>query len=358
PLKETTRRGVLAAMEQAGDIEGRLADAQQARRIIDRLVGYEVSDLLWKKIWRGLSAGRVQTVALRIICERENEIEAFVPVEYWTVDAQLSGKVPPPFTARLSIFDGEKLKFDGTDPRLPDEAAAMRVRDEVARATWTVTAVETSERRKNPAPPFITSQLQQAASRRLGFAVRRPMQIAQRLYEGREIPGRGTVGLITYMRTDSTRVSQEALTAVREHIGARFGAESLPESPRFFKSRRDTQDAHEAIRPTYLDLPPDEVAKYVAPDEAKLYRIIWERFVSSQMTPAVYDTTAAEITAGKALYRASGSTLKFAGYLAAYGIAAEEEEDSAADKDSPKLPPLTQGEKLKLLEVLPEKKST
>ena len=171
------------------------------------------------------------------------------------------------------------------------------MRDDVANAAWKVASVETSERRKNPAPPFITSQLQQAAARRLGFAVRRTMQIAQRLYEGREIPGRGTVGLITYMRTDSTRVSDDALTAVRELIGTQYGAESLPEAPRYFKSRRDTQDAHEAIRPTYLDLPPDEVARHVEPDEAKLYRLIWERFVASQMSPAVYDTTAAEITA-------------------------------------------------------------
>jgi DNA topoisomerase I len=356
-FNEITKKAVLAAMEAAGEIDTRLVDAQQARRIIDRLVGYEVSDLLWKKIWRGLSAGRVQTVALRIICERENEIEAFVPVEYWTMDATLEGQTPPPFTARLSTFDGEKLKFDGSDPRLADEAAAMRVREDVAGAAWKVTSVESSERRKNPAPPFITSQLQQAAARRLGFAVRRTMQIAQRLYEGREIPGRGTVGLITYMRTDSTRVSPDALTTVRELIGTRYGAESLPESPRYFKSRRDTQDAHEAIRPTYLDLPPDEVAKHVAADEAKLYRLIWERFVASQMSPAVYDTTSAEIAAGRATYRASGSTLKFSGYLAAYGISAETDEEES-DKDSPKLPPLTQGEILKLVEVVPEQKAT
>ena len=355
-FNEITKKAVLAAMDAAGEIDGRLVDAQQARRIIDRLVGYEVSDLLWKKIWRGLSAGRVQTVALRIICERENEIEAFVPVEYWTMDATLEGRVPPAFTARLSSFDGEKLKFDGDDPRLADEAAALRVRDGVSKAEWKVASVETSERRKNPAPPFITSQLQQAAARRFSFAVRRTMQIAQRLYEGREIPGRGTVGLITYMRTDSTRVSQEALTAVREHIGTQYGPASLPETARFFKSRRDTQDAHEAIRPTYLDLPPDEVEKYVAPDEAKLYRLIWQRFVASQMNPAVYDTTSAEITAGKAVYRASGSTLKFPGYLAAYGISDEDEEET--DKDSPKLPPLSEGEVLKLVEVRPEKKAT
>jgi DNA topoisomerase I len=355
-FNEITKKAVLAAMADAGEIDGRLVDAQQARRIIDRLVGYEVSDLLWKKIWRGLSAGRVQTVALRIICEREKEIEDFVPVEYWSVDATLEGGIPPPFTARLSSFAGEKLKFDGSDPRLENEAAALRVRDEAARATWTVTSVESSERRKNPAPPFITSQLQQAAARRLGFAVRRTMQIAQRLYEGREIPGRGTVGLITYMRTDSTRVSQDALHSVRDWIEKQYGAESKPESPRYFKSRRDTQDAHEAIRPTYLDLPPEEVAKHVAADEAKLYRLIWERFVASQMTPAVYDTTSAEITAGRAVYRASGSTLKFPGYLAAYGVSAEEEDES--DKDSSKLPPLSEGETLKLLELTPEQKST
>jgi DNA topoisomerase-1 len=355
-FNEITKKAVLAAMENAGEIDRRLVDAQQARRIIDRLVGYEVSDLLWKKIWRGLSAGRVQTVALRIVCEREKEIESFVPVEYWTVDATLEGRQPPAFPARLFSFEGEKLKFDGGDPRLADEAAAARVREEVSGASWTVRSVETSERRKNPAPPFITSQLQQAAARRLGFAVRRTMQIAQRLYEGREIPGRGTVGLITYMRTDSTRVSQEALTAVREHIGAQYGSESLPESPRYFKGRRDTQDAHEAIRPTYLDLPPDEVARHVAPEEARLYRLVWERFVASQMAPAVYDTTAAEIDAGRALYRASGSTLKFAGYLAAYGVAAEDDEES--DRDSPKLPPLSEGETLKLVEIRPEKKET
>jgi len=367
-FNEITKKAVLAAMEAAGEIDGRLVDAQQARRIIDRLVGYEVSDLLWKKIWRGLSAGRVQTVALRIICERENEIEAFVPIEYWTIDAELvpaetpagkdKAKLPPvQFTARLSTFDGEKLKFDGDDPRLADEAAATRVREDVEKATWKVSSVDTSERRKNPAPPFITSQLQQAAARRYGFAVRRTMQIAQRLYEGREIPGRGTVGLITYMRTDSTRVSQEALHSVRDHIGEKYGKESLPETARYFKSRRDTQDAHEAIRPTYLDLPPDEVAKHVAADEAKLYRLIWERFVASQMTPAVYDTTSAEITAGRAVYRASGSTLKSAGYLAAYGVTAEGEEDES-DKDSPKLPPLTVGETLNLIKLSPEKKET
>jgi DNA topoisomerase-1 len=360
-FNEITKKAVLEAMSQAGEIDARKVDAQQARRIIDRLVGYEVSDLLWKKIWRGLSAGRVQTVALRIIVERERDIEAFRAVEYWTVDATLEGKTPPAFPARLVSFEGTKLKFDGTDPRLESEAAAARVRESVENAPWTVARVETSERRKNPPPPFITSQLQQASARKLGFAVRRTMQVAQRLYEGRDIPGRGTVGLITYMRTDSTRVSNEALSAVREHIAKQYGPETLPESARFFKSRRDTQDAHEAIRPTYLDLPPAAVAAHLAPDEAKVYRLIWERFVASQMNPAVYDTTSADIEAGAAVYRASGSTLKAPGYLAAHGIGAatpagEDEEDT--EKDGTRLPPLTAGETLKLVAIAPEKKAT
>ena len=358
-FNEITKKAVLRSMEDAGEIDARLVDAQQARRIIDRLVGYEVSDLLWKKIWRGLSAGRVQTVALRIICDREREIEAFQAVEYWTVDAQLQSSGPPPFPARLFAFDGQKLKFDGTDPRLPDAAAAERVRADVAGAAWRVSRVETSERRKNPPPPFITSQLQQAAARRLSFAVRRTMQIAQRLYEGREIPGRGTVGLITYMRTDSTRVSEEALAGVRDLIRSRYGPEALPEAPRYFKSKRGTQDAHEAIRPTYLDLPPETVTPNLAPEEAKLYKLIWERFVASQMAPAVYDATSADIEAGRAVYRASGSTLKSPGYLAAYGISAEEEEEPDKEEGgASRLPPLSQGETLTLLSVTPEKKET
>ena len=359
-FNEITKRAVLAAMDDAGEIDSRLVDAQQARRIIDRLVGYEVSDLLWKKIWRGLSAGRVQTVALRIICEREKEIEAFVPVEYWTVDADLEAGAPPPFTAKLVSFDGQKLKFDGADPRLESEAAAARVREDVERAAWRVTKVDTSERRKNPTPPFITSQLQQAAARRLGFAVRRTMQIAQRLYEGREIPGRGSFGLITYMRTDSPRVSNDALAAVREHIAARYGSgpDVLPDTPRFFKGKRDVQDAHEAIRPTDLSLPPEEVAKHVSSEEAKLYGLIWQRFVASQMAPAVYDTVSAEIEAGRAVYRASGSTLKTPGYLAVYGVAAEDEEDAEKEGAGSKLPPLEAGQTLKLVALKPERKET
>jgi DNA topoisomerase-1 len=356
-FNEITKNAVLTAMKEAGEIDGRKVEAQQARRIIDRLVGYEVSDLLWKKVWRGLSAGRVQTVALRIICEREQAIEAFRPVEYWTLDAELAVADPPLFTARLFSFEGEKLKFDGEDPRLDSEEKTEKVRAAVEKAAWRIAKVETSERRKTAPPPFITSQLQQAAARRLSFAVRRTMQIAQRLYEGREIPGRGTVGLITYMRTDSTRVSAEALTAVRELIGRRYGNESLPDAPRYFKSKRDTQDAHEAIRPTYLDLPPEEVQAHLAPEEAKLYRLIWERFVASQMSPAVYDTVSADIEAGPAVYRVSGSTLKFAGYLAAYGVEVGEEDEGEAE-GTVKLPPLREGETCQLLALKPERKQT
>lgn len=356
-FNEITKNAVRQAIQNAGTIDAHRVDAQQARRIIDRLVGYEVSDLLWKKIWRGLSAGRVQTVALRIICEREKEIEAFLPVEYWSLDARLAAKNPPEFTARLLSFDGEKLKFDGSDPRVPDAARAESLRAEIAKAKWKVVRLEKSERRKSAPPPFVTSQLQQVASRRLGFSVRRTMQIAQRLYEGREIGDRGTVGLITYMRTDSTRVSTEALEAVRGLIRERYGADYLPESPRFFKARTGAQEAHEAIRPTMLDLPPDAVAKRLAPEEARLYGLIWERFVASQMNPALYENASADIEAGRAIYRASGSTLKFPGYLAAYGVSADEEEDREKE-ESGALPPLAEGESLRLVTLAPERHET
>jgi DNA topoisomerase-1 len=353
-FNEITKKAVQAAVENAGEIDENRVGAQQARRIIDRLVGYEVSDLLWKKIWRGLSAGRVQTVALRIICEREKEIEAFVPVEYWTLDARLSASAPPEFSARLVSYGGEKLKFDGSDPKLVGEAA-QRIQREIENAAWRVVRVEKTERKKTAPPPFITSQLQQAASRRLGFSVRRTMQIAQRLYEGREVPGRGTVGLITYMRTDSTRTSDDALAEVRDYIGTTYGRDYVPESPRFFKSRAGAQEAHEAIRPTMMDLPPAEVAAALAPEEIKLYRLIWERFVASQMNSAVYDVVTAEIAAGSAGYRASGSTVKFPGYLAVYGVA---EDDEESDKEGTAMPPLADGEPLTLAALSPEQHFT
>jgi len=354
-FNEITKKAVQAAVANAGSIDDNRVGAQQARRIIDRLVGYEVSDLLWKKIWRGLSAGRVQTVALRIICERELEIEAFVAVEYWSLDARLAAAAPPEFPARLVSWEGEKLKFDGTDPRLADGDSADRVRRAVEGADWKVARVERTERKKSSPPPFITSQLQQAASRRLGFTVRRTMQIAQRLYEGKEVAGRGTVGLITYMRTDSTRTSDDALSALREYIAGAYGRDYLPESPRFFKSRAGAQEAHEAIRPTMMDLPPAEVAGALTSEELKLYRLIWERFVASQMNPALYDVVTADIAAGPAVYRASGSTVKFPGYLAVYGVSEEDEEDKEGNAA---IPPLSEGEPLRLVALTPEQHFT
>jgi DNA topoisomerase-1 len=352
---EITKNAVRAAIEQAGEIDRPRFEAQQARRIIDRLVGYEVSDLLWQKVWRGLSAGRVQTVALRIICDREKEIEAFVPVPYWSVDAKLAAGAPPEFIARLAAFRGTKLKFDGSDPRVSSAEEAEEIRAAAQAAVWKVVRVERSERKKSPPPPFITSQLQQVASRRLGFTVRRAMQIAQRLYEGKEIGDRGTVGLITYMRTDSTRVSDDALAGVRELIGSKFGPDYLPETARFFKARAGAQEAHEAIRPTMLDLPPAEASPYLTAEEAKLYRLIWERFVASQMTVAVTETVSAEIEVGPAQYRASGSTLRFPGYLAAAGVTADDEDD--AEREGA-LPPLAEGEVLRLVSLAPEAHET
>ena len=328
---EITKSAIQKAIASPGEIDTNRVAAQQARRIIDRLVGYEVSDLLWKKVWRGLSAGRVQTVALRIIVEREAERERFRPVPYFSVPLQLA-KGEALFPARTVTWRGEKLKFDGTDPRLATHAAAEEVLEHLRASVLRVVSVEAREKRTNPVPPFTTSKLQQGAARSLGFTVRRTMQVAQRLYEGKTISGRGSVGLITYMRTDSTRVSEEALGAVRAYIGATFGAEALPAEPRRFKQKKDAQDAHEAIRPTMMDLPPEAVAGDVSADEMKLYRLIWNRFVASQMTPSVSDVTTVEIEAVRdgrsdtAGVRASGSVLKDAGWLRVYGQVSETEE--------------------------------
>ena len=281
---EITKSAVTRAIEHPGKISKDRVGAQQARRIIDRLVGYEVSELLWNNVWRGLSAGRVQTVALRIIVERETEREAFRPVPYFSVPVTLA-KDGTAFPARVVAWRGDKLQFDGTDPRLATGEAAAEVKAHVEASALRVASVEARERRQNPAPPFTTSKLQQASARSIGFSVRKTMTLAQRLYEGRAVGELGTVGLITYMRTDSTRVADEALVAVREHIRQAYGEVSLPPEPRRFRQKKDVQDAHEAIRPTTLDLPPEAVARYLEPDELKLYRLIWNRFVASQMTP-------------------------------------------------------------------------
>jgi DNA topoisomerase-1 len=364
---EITKAAVTRAVGNPGVIDTNRVNAQQARRIIDRLVGYEVSDLLWSKVWRGLSAGRVQTVALRIIVERETERDAFVAVPYFSVPVVLK-KGEASFPARVVAWKGEKLKFDGTDPRLATAEAAGAVAEHVRAAELFVTAVEAKERKATPPPPFTTSKLQQGAAR-IGFAVRRTMQIAQRLYEGKTIGDRGTIGLITYMRTDSTRTAEEALVAVREFISRTWGETALPPEARRFRQKKDVQDAHEAIRPTSLDLPPEAVVRYLQADEMKLYRIIWNRFVASQMSPAVSDVTSVEIEArrnGKediAGLRASGSVLKDPGYLRVYGQEAEteereeKEEQGAAGEDADekvRLPQLGEGDNLDLVTVAAE----
>ena len=329
---EITRSAVTRAIAHPGTIDANRVAAQQARRIIDRIVGYEVSDLLWSKVWRGLSAGRVQTVALRIIVERESERERFVAVPYFSVPLTLA-KGDASFPARVVAWRGEKLRFDGSDPRLAAPEAANEVVEHVLRSSLAVASVDSRERRTNPPPPFTTSKLQQAAARSLGFTVRRTMQVAQRLYEGKTLGERGTVGLITYMRTDSTRTAEEALAAVRSFIGATWGDGALPPEARRFRQKKDVQDAHEAIRPTSMDLPPEAVARYLTGEELKLYRLVWSRFVASQMSPSLSEITTAEIEARRAgspdlaLVRATGTVLKDAGWLRAWGQEDEAEEE-------------------------------
>jgi DNA topoisomerase-1 len=360
---EITKSAVTRAVETPGKISMDRVGAQQARRIIDRLVGYEVSELLWNKVWRGLSAGRVQTVALRIIVERETEREGFVPVAYFSVPAMLA-KDDATFPARVVVWRGDRLQFDGTDPRLATRDAAEEVQAHVEGSALRVVSVEAKERRQNPAPPFTTPKLQQAAARSLGFSVRRTMALAQRLYEGRAVGDRGTVGLITYMRTDSVRVADEALHAVRAHILRAYGETSLPDEPRRYRQKKGVQDAHEAIRPTLMDLPPEAVARYLEPDELKLYRLVWNRFVASQMTPAVSEVTTVEIEARRAgvpdvaVLRATGSVLKDPGFLRLYGQVAEDlkaqnapEEEGEGDESKVRLPPLAEGDALELREA-------
>jgi DNA topoisomerase-1 len=350
-FNEITKRAIDEAFRNPGEVDAKKVDAQQTRRILDRIVGYAVSPLLWDKVRRGLSAGRVQSVALKLICDRERAIKAFVAEEYWSVLAHLEAKTPPVFPAALAKKDGKNVEIGNAG-----QAAAVRA--DLERADYVVQKVQPRERRRNPVPPFITSKLQQEAFKKLRFGVKKTMQVAQRLYEGVELGPDGSVGLITYMRTDSTRISDDALVAVRERIGATYGAEFLPEKPNLYRSKKDAQDAHEAIRPTYFDRDPERVKAYLSKDEFALYKLIWNRFVASQMKPAVYDEIAVEIGAGPYLLRAKGSVLKFKGFLAVYEetpdekvpakTAGEEGDDAAADPAAQALPPLAEGDRLKL----------
>ncbi|PYY06552.1 MAG: type I DNA topoisomerase [Acidobacteria bacterium] len=353
-FNEITQRAVREAFEHPRGIDRNLVDAQQARRVLDRLVGYQVSPLLWDKVRRGLSAGRVQTVALRLVVEREREIKAFEKKEYWTIDAHLAASKPPAFDARFLGKGEEKIEIPNCDE-------AENIRAALDKADWLVRSVERKERRRNAAPPFTTSKLQQDASRKLRFSVKRAMMIAQRLYEGVELGEEGLVGLITYMRTDSTRVSPDAIQEVREYITSEYGAPYLPEQPNTYKEKKEAQAAHEAIRPTSALRHPDRIKQYLKEDEYKVYKLVWQRFVASQINPAVFDQTTVDIDARSGgdsfWFRVTGSVLKFDGFLKIYKES-QEGEDEEAEELKHKLPPLEAGQKLTLKSLKPEQHFT
>ncbi|MCA1566251.1 MAG: type I DNA topoisomerase [Acidobacteria bacterium] len=363
-FNEITKRAVQEAFKEPKQIDENLVDAQQARRVLDRLVGYKVSPLLCRTVGGRLSAGRVQSVALRMVVEREREIEKFLKTEYWTVTANLAAALPPAFDARLIRIGEQTVKTGGFDQEVKKteiligkEAQATEIVAEAQAQTFRVADVTTKERKRNPVPPFITSKLQQESARKLGFAVKKTMMVAQKLYEGVEIGAEGAVGLITYMRTDSTRVSETALGEVRAFVGTQYGEQYLPEKAIHYRSKKDAQDAHEAIRPSDVSRTPDSIARYLTSEELKLYRLIWQRFVASQMMPAVFDQTTIDIEAGRFLFRASGSVLKFDGFLRVY----EEGRDEKSDEDEEaarKLPLVRQDETLKLNSILPEQHFT
>src|ERR1044071_353030 len=356
-INEITKKGVAAAIASPREIDMNKTDAQQARRILDRIVGYEISPILWNKVQRGLSAGRVQSVAVRLVCEREAEISAFKPEEYWSVEPPCRPGEPPPFEARIWRWNGEKA-----EPKTADDAQAIAA--ELAAGDAVVASVDRKERRKKPQAPFITSKLQQDAARKLRFSAKRTMALAQRLYEGVELGDEGPTGLITYMRTDSTRVSDDALTAVRAHVTEVNGKEYLPDEPNQYGNKERAQDAHEAIRPTQLEWAPDRVAAALAehpegPELVKLYTLIWQRFVASQMVPAVYDATTVDINRGDAVLRATGQVMKFAGYTKVYEVAeTDDAKAEAAESADRVLPPLEVGDTIVLESIRPEQHFT
>ncbi|HEY3579576.1 MAG TPA: type I DNA topoisomerase, partial [Pyrinomonadaceae bacterium] len=364
-FNEITKRAVNAAFEDPKQIDENLVEAQQARRVLDRLVGYKVSPLLCRTIGGRLSAGRVQSVALRMVVEREREIEQFVKTEYWTIGANLSAKLPPAFDARLFKVGEQTVKTSGFDQELKkseiliqDQAQADEFVNEAQQQSFVVSDVTTKERKRNPVPPFITSKLQQEASRKLGFAVKKTMMVAQKLYEGVELGDEGAVGLITYMRTDSTRVSDAALGEVRDFVGRQYGENYLPEKAVHYRSKKDAQDAHEAIRPTEVARTPESLARFLKPDELKLYRLIWQRFVASQMMPAIFDQTTIDIQAGRFVFRATGSVQKFDGFLKIYQEGRDEKTTEDDDEAERSLPLVETGKSLKLNSITPEQHFT
>ncbi|MBR4123706.1 MAG: type I DNA topoisomerase [Clostridia bacterium] len=346
-FNEITESGVNAGIKEPRKLNLDLVDAQQARRVLDRIVGYKLSPFLWKKVKSGLSAGRVQTVALRLIVEREREIEKFEPTEFWSIDAKLLASRKS-FVAKLyGDKNGNKIE------NIPNEASASKIVEDLNEATYTVTEIKKGKRNRQPAPPFITSTLQQEASRKLGFTGQRTMRIAQQLYEGVEIAGIGATGLITYMRTDSLRISEEARAAANSYIKNRFGDKYLPSSQRYFKTKSGAQDAHEAIRPTVIELSPESVKDSLTAEQYKLYKLIWERFIASLMAVCVQDTVNVSITAGDYMFKASGHTVSFPGFTVLY----EEGKDEDSENEI-SLPDMNEGEVLKLKELSPNQHFT
>ena len=344
-FNEITYSGIQYGIKHPRKIDISLVNAQQARRIVDRLVGYQVSPFLWKTLYRGLSAGRVQSVALRIICEREAEIVAFIPREYWDLSADFE-------TEHREIFTAKCIKIDNKKPAISNRDEVEKHLEALKSARFSIHSIEEKEVSKSPSPPFITSTLQQDATKRFRFPPAKTMRIAQQLYEGIDIGGE-LVGLITYMRTDSVRISKEAITGIREFIGQQYGVDYLPANPRFFKTKKkNVQDAHEGIRPTRFDLSPEAIDQYLSPDQKKVYRFIWNRFAACQMTPARYKQRNVDVAANNYLFRASSTELLFDGYLRAW-------REEARENESPRLPlEIVQGENLQLLKLNPEQKFT
>ena len=364
-FNEITKKAIQEAIQHPMELNRKMYDAQQARRVLDRLVGYQISPILWTKVRRGLSAGRVQSVAVRLVVERESEIGKFLPVEYWSIEADLKAALPPQFRAKL-------IKVDGNKAELTNGEIARPLGEELKKHSFKVSSVDKKERRRNAPPPFITSKLQQEAANRLHFSAKKTMTLSQRLYEGVELGEEGQTALITYMRTDSVRLSPDALIAAREYIAGKYGKDAIPPEPVQFKTKKSAQDAHEAIRPTSIEYPPERVQPFLERDMFRLYELIWNRFVACQMVPAVFDQTTADIDAGRATFRATGQILKFAGYLGVYGqevvANADNVEEAGAEKMegegeekgdvSRQLPPLEAGQELKLVELLTEQHFT
>jgi DNA topoisomerase-1 len=344
---EITKNAVIKSIENPTDLSRDRFEAQQARRVLDRLVGYQVSPLLWRKVKKGLSAGRVQSVALRVVVEREREIEAFKAREYWSIESELKRTQD----AQSDSFVASLVRFEGDKAEISNEEQSNHILESINNEKFIVSSVDRKDKKRNALPPFITSTLQQEASRKIRFGTKKTMSIAQKLYEGIELGEEGPVGLITYMRTDSVRISNEAIDEARSYIQENYGSEYLPDKPNTFKVKKSAQDAHEAIRPTYVSKVPDSINKFLSEEEYKLYKLIWQRFVASQMNPVIYDQTTLEADAGKATFRATGSIIKFPGFSAVYLEGKEEEEEAKEKDEMRKLPDVSKGDNLDLINL-------